>query len=103
MQPTHTPGPWNLSDETNPLITNDSGSVDIAQVFMYSEGTTGSLRPDAYANAHLIAAAPDLLATLRELVRYVRDEFSCSHPLCEAADRARAAIARAVGMYPDDI
>lgn len=32
---------------------------------------------------------------LRELVQYVKDEFSCSHPLRDAADRAHAAISAA--------
>lgn len=92
MQPTHTPGPWHLSDEINPLITNDSGSVDVAQVFMYDEGTVGSLRPNAYADARLIAAAPELLATCRELL-----ELHIAHHNEPVHAAARAAIARATG------
>lgn len=95
---THTPGPWHISDETNPLITNDSGSVDVAQVFMYDEGTFGSLRPNAYADARLIAAAPDLLAALRLIAN--SEEFSGDTVVCDFATLqsvARAAIARATG------
>lgn len=49
------------------------------------------------AQQRLHNAAPAMLAALRELVQCVHDEFSCSHPLHEAADRARAALAAATG------
>ena len=99
MQPTHTPGPWHLSDETNPLITNDSGSVDVAQVFMYSEGTVGSLRPNAYADARLLAAAPELLDAMREMLHQFADheQYDEDGHDTAAINKARAAIAKATG------
>ena len=45
--------------------------------------------------AHMMECYPALLDALRELVQHVHDEFSCSHPLHETADRARKVIARA--------
>jgi hypothetical protein len=61
----HTPGPWHLSDETNPLIYSDANrGTYVAQVFAYTDGTTGTSRPQADADARLIAAAPELLAVL---------------------------------------
>lgn len=94
----HTPGPWTVDrawhiDKGFLRIIRDPRLERVAMI----PDVERELE-EAIGDAHLIAAAPDLLATLRELVRYVRDEFSCSHPLCEAADRARAAIAKAEGQ-----
>lgn len=91
MRTNYTPGPWAIApgvDRRVHLINDRKGGA-IGEI-VYAD----TRNP---ADARLIAAAPDLLATLRELVQYVRDEFSCSHPLTEAADRAHAAIARATG------
>ena len=72
--PTHTPGPWGLTAQYSPLVFSHANGISpyIAQVFFYSEGETGSLRPEAYANAALIAAAPDLLAEAQALVERLR-------------------------------
>lgn len=92
----HTPGPWHLSDEVNPLITNERGNVDVAQVFFYDDGTVGSLRPAAYADARLIAAAPDLLEALKacESALFGLGE---DYRIDSAWAKARAAIAKAGG------
>lgn len=82
----HTPGPW----FTEALSTIGHCAIIDADGF-----TIANPSPMGMANARLIAAAPDMLEALQELVQYVRDEFACSHPLCEAADRASAAIAAA--------
>ena len=42
--------------------------------------------------------APELLANLKELVRYISAEFSSSHALVDRANEARAAIAKAEGV-----
>jgi len=51
------------------------------------------------ANAHLIAAAPDLLAALRECLNYVQSDYETAHGDYGGAqptvDRARAAIKKA--------
>ena len=93
---THTPGPWHLSDETNPLITNERGDVDVAQVFFYNDGLVGSLRPDAYADARLLAAAPDLLEALKACERALFG-LGDDHRIDSAWAKSRAAIARATG------
>ena len=93
----HTPGPWVLQDNAGFGVYvygaggAFGGGVQVAKV-------QASVRADVQtANAHLIAAAPDLLAALREMVRTCRPT-----PIIEAEGRdaltaARAAIARAEG------
>lgn len=51
-----------------------------------------SLIPEGEANAQLIAAAPDLLEALQDLVTELGDDWSLLHNLI---DRARDAIAKA--------
>lgn len=89
----HTPGPWEATYEPCEMgndwrIECKSDTGFVVGVVMY--------RHDAdewAANAHLIAAAPDLLAALRDIVAWA-DRAGCS----EAFQRdARAAIARAEG------
>jgi hypothetical protein len=45
----------------------------------------------------LDASAPELFSAIKELVNYIRCEYTASHPLCEAADRADKAIDKAEG------
>lgn len=86
----HTPGPWVAKewDECQTAIhpdkTGDGRQPLIAII------SVGPGRPDGEANSRLIAAAPDMLAALRELVR-VGDRKTVEW------DRARAAIAKAEG------
>jgi hypothetical protein len=55
----HTPGPWQVSPYGN--IT--SKSLTVAKV----EQMPGNYESEKQANAHLIAAAPELLAILNEV------------------------------------
>lgn len=93
---THTPGPWKVHS-TGLVITFDEVSSiaypgeDGCQVFENGSETR------AKANAHLIAAAPDLLLALKELL------FNSLHgngfdAHYKAQDRAKAAIAKAAGV-----
>lgn len=85
----HTPGPWTVEPYTNfdksiivlePRCAVDNDDVDHAE---------------AAANARLIAAAPNLLAT----VRAIRDAIaSCGdQPICAWAGALNNVIARAEG------
>jgi len=91
----HTPGPWTLSDEICPSVTAP-GAPYIAQVLMYTDGETGSLRSTAGADARLIAAAPDLLAQLRRIVA-AADRMKTATPIDGLIDEARATIAALEG------
>lgn len=97
---THTPGPWVLEP-------NASGGTN----FRCSWGVIGCVLPgnsfvpggpnqvpEQAANARLIAAAPDLLAALIDVIGWVPGAaaWHTDAPL-KAVDKARAAIAKATG------
>lgn len=102
----HTPGPWALDhgddvERGHVGISSKSHSL-LAQVVWKFEDDDRS--PRCEANAHLIAAAPDLLAALKNLLaRFeseIQSEYSGTSQLAERlaeADPARAAIAKAEG------
>jgi len=89
---THTPGPWTLATahDARVILVNDRNGNAVGEL-VYSD----TRNP---ADARLIAAAPDLLAALRTMMR----EYEClryeqPERWPEAAKAARAAIARATG------
>lgn len=94
MEFKHTEGPWFVVD--NP--PNNNGSTDtsiyggrgvyVADVYYGYVGSEGISKVEAIANAHLIAAAPDLLEALQYALPYLeRGELGM----------ARVAIAKATG------
>jgi ATP:corrinoid adenosyltransferase len=92
MSGKHTPGPWLAAGKH---ITQDDGGV-IAYTTAYAKPT-----PRQLADARLIAAAPDLLEALQEVLKHekwhaaVADEVT---PAARAAIRkADAVIAKATG------
>jgi len=78
----HTPGPWRVN-------AHDicAGSDAVAGVY----GTTGYAPEEAQANARLIAAAPDLLAALKD----VEEAWAGNGDMSMAVDAALLAIAKA--------
>ena len=82
--------PWKACsrDETRRIIVRDSDGLGIAHVF-------GLIDAETDANARLIAAAPELLAALRLMLREY-DALRLEQPerWPTAAAAARAAIAR---------
>lgn len=90
----HTPGPWQVN-RSDPLHVCDAdgesrGCSPIAFVQVGNDG-----RWTAKANARLIAAAPDLLAALQELLadKYLSDPINR-----DRMANARAAIRAATGQ-----
>ena len=79
MSAVHTPGPWRLSGKATVRV----GDAWIARVLWYNQAN----------NARLIAAAPDLLTALKDLLAEVHFESSSTRD-------ARAAIANAEGKAP---
>lgn len=96
MEAKHTPGPWNVSPEYSDgwLMVMASGKI-VANVNpeSFSAGVADLVGMPCEANAHLIAAAPELLESLRELVAYC--EETGNDWMCVA--KARDAIAKATG------
>lgn len=99
-KPLHTPGPWR--DEGNGDIQGiedngyGRGPVDVCSVYL----RTAPGRTEA--NTRLIAAAPDLLEALQDLVEILDMALMVGIPtLPRGADgpavKARAAIAKATG------
>ena len=106
MTAQHTSGPWRLGkDEMGELHTvwGAQAGVAITSVFDNVFGPDCPPQAEATANARLIAAAPDLLAALREMV-YAATHLSAMDPTgahdCtisgDTLAKARAAIAKAV-------
>ena len=97
MTTTHTPGPWHFEDRDhlglNPNIYNQNNQ-DIARVYGTDEGR-------GLADAHLIAASPDLLAILKELMALDSNSaHACGAGIKhwrEATQKARLLVARVEG------
>ncbi len=98
----HTPGPWNTSKETDFLIINPVNGVPICQVY----GLPCVAEDEA--NAHLLAAAPELLEALVDLANVAIYANSVQHSgnkvspetwsdVFAYANKARAVITKAQG------
>ena len=91
---TYTPGPWEVDPKAQCRIREIQNLDTVA-----TTGCDGSHRDEWEANARLIAAAPDLLAALKDLIADVENVDSeandWSQQVCVM--NARAAIARAEG------
>lgn len=97
----HTPGPWNaVVSRTGILrVVDDQNGVnmrDICEVTRNFDGRNNNARQaEAKANARLIAAAPELLQALREIVAVPNRYDVCPRIASEMYEIARAAIAKA--------
>lgn len=88
MTVTHTPGPWEWR--------RDGGAFFLSPGVLVTNFTDGTLWGDELdqANAHLIAAAPDLLEALHQCLGTLK---ALDAEYGYAAEAARAAIAKAEG------
>ena len=101
MSAKHTPGPWaarafpaygyGITAEDSPQARESFAVVHFADT---SRGRTAER---ARGDALLIAAAPDLLAALLDIVAIDDGDISALWPYCDLFDNARDAIAKAVG------
>ena len=103
----HTPGPWRESNKVENHGTHweartiAQGGGTVARVT--STGVHGPDRKgEMYANARLIAAAPELLAAARDAQDFIERNLNhgsmdveCRTDLTEALKRIEAAIAKA--------
>lgn len=89
-QPAHTPGPWEVwAGGAHGGLKVRAGSMLVA--------TVARANLDFAFNARLIAAAPDLLEALRELLDDTQHStHDCGDDDCPVR-RARAAIVKATG------
>jgi hypothetical protein len=101
----HTPGPWTVASVENTLrgrvyfvrAIREGKPVVVADCGLTAESPP--TRAECEANARLIAAAPELLAALKTLIRAVADagKEGTAGDLGRAESQARAALAKAEG------
>jgi len=94
----HTPGPWEIKRHFDSCYRYISAPehIALAQVVWCVEEEERS--PVCEANAHLIAAAPDLLEALEELFHLIDDAHDGERVFTwEMQRKARTAIAKAKG------
>lgn len=98
MSAKHTPGPWEVRERDGVLSIHAPGNTCPAQI-----NGDPSYLPEIRLNARLIAAAPDLLEALQAVMASCGAEGRYSAlELHDAANRARAAIAKATGSETPD-
>ena len=98
----HTPGPWAVvTDDTAAQVKGFPCIHSDNYIVVGVEGMYGDIETD-YANARLIAAAPDLLEALERLATFEAftfEEWGDDNPEVTArVEYARAAIAKARGQ-----
>jgi len=91
----HTPGPWTLHRWGDNDYEINAAEWTVCYVPGFVDDTVES--DMAEHNAPLIAAAPDLLAGLRELVGYDEGSSDKDSYGYEVLQRCKAAIAKAEG------
>ena len=88
----HTPGPWSV-DPDRPFLVIDDGHNPASVAYIEGDGA------EAAANARLIAAAPDLLASCKMLTKALIDLAPYDPDVAVAViaivECGRAAIAKA--------
>jgi hypothetical protein len=99
----HTPGPWTAYAPTIMKAVAITAGVNRTPIAVASGDYDRATRA---ANARLIAAAPELLVALRDMLRE-HDALvmatSGAGDRWSAATRARAVIAKATGSRPDNM
>ena len=95
----HTPGPWKFEDSEgfstknayeargNAAITHKQSAIAVTSAYLKS-------KDEEYANARLIAAAPELLQALRHQI-YRNHDYS---ETCDACRQSIAALRKAEGL-----
>lgn len=94
----HTPGPWSVTRGHYPGFLYIRGASFGIPVVTHANDLDSKDTLARTADAHLIAAAPDLLEALEPFVRFNSSEPTVTVELSSAdIARARAAIAKATG------
>jgi hypothetical protein len=87
----HTPGPWTVQESGKYV---EGATCTVAKIYFLPE-LMDDAEAESWANARLIAAAPDLLALLEEYASKARDVVTPAPG--SLIERTRAAIAKARG------
>lgn len=95
-QTTHTPGPWTLGFADDKRAYVNAGGITICKCD--GGGDVGERRANPLANAHLIAAAPEMLDILKA-VAVLADAVDLFAGNETIAAGVRAAIAKTEGAH----
>jgi hypothetical protein len=99
MDAKYTPGPWNIGSSDLPVsrmsihCKGHKDSCHSTVALMVSRGVIGISHDEEFANARLIAAAPDLL----DVAQAILAEDMLQYLPAEFVAKVRAAIAKATG------
>ncbi len=103
----HTPGPWEWWDEgsdnpnsTQGVRTSEAEGVQSRTIALCDEEFRRIPQEERAANARLIAAAPELLEALRDLIIACNMSPGQELTVSLAIENANAAIAKAETLYP---
>ena len=91
----HTEGPWKVRGDGSRGQWYVEAPSTRGDYWLVAEAS-GRSATENQINAHLIAAAPDLLDALRACAEYM-EEYGAPVEMGSSVQRARAAIARAEG------
>lgn len=83
-----TPGPWTGKDVG--ICKQDDAGLQIGFIMTFND----ERRAECAANAHLIAAAPELLEALQAVINAI--DYGTQMHVINAVDDGRAAIAKAL-------
>ena len=104
MKNQHTPGPWLVETRKHVHAIKDSNGQDLTYQDTEPQPDAGSVTSrgrsasETFANAHLIASAPDLLEALRFLLAdYIAIQGDKLTGSSVPIEMAQAAIAKAEG------
>lgn len=94
MSTKHTPGPWRVAEAMDGTMTEVmAGEIYIAPAVWQASAVWDRQQSEREANARLIAAAPEMLSLLQELI-----DIEGPQPGTSAwAEKVRATIAKARG------
>lgn len=99
--PKHTPGPWSVNTDRWSVNLNGclTATLDCAK------GQDGAINREVWANAHLIAAAPDMFTLIQDISHWYEsngiplsgDSIGLSEADVSVRDLLKQAIAKATG------
>lgn len=90
-----THGPWNYCADEPDYVTDSNDNIAVARVTRYNADTEAQ-----HANAKLIAASPELLTAIQQLLEIYDDQSGkvwTTSSKRRALDDARAAVNKALG------
>lgn len=98
MMTKHTPGPWYIESEGNPVTKWISSKEDETGPVCVVFSRNGGKPSVVDANARLITAAPEMLDALRSMLKAFNVPEIDSIVALSAVEKARAVVEKATGQ-----